>query len=155
MKNKLCFVLLGVSTLLGCRHTARLYPVQGPLSSLQPVPVLNARVTGAWKAGDFSVVLNDGELCKGRWAEVPRPGSGKAPSSVPTTNEMATAWDVVYGPGFYTSHVLGARLAQAVLTGNQGTTLSVEMYRPQNDVSPSAIRGVARDNKENIYKLAF
>ncbi len=43
-------------------------------------------------------------------------------------------------------------------SGNQGTVLNAEMYRPvgEHENDPvSAIKGVARDNKDNIYKLVF
>ena len=72
---------------------------------------------------------------------------------------MPSAWDTVYGQGYYVSHVLGARLyAQAVATGNKGTVLNVEMYKAANehDVIPAdAVKGVAKDNKDNIYKLVL
>jgi len=72
---------------------------------------------------------------------------------------MSSVWDTVYGSGFYVSHVLGARFyAQAVASGNQGTVLDAEMYRPvgEHESNPlNAIKGVARDNKDNIYKLVF
>jgi len=77
VKNKLCLVLLGISTMLGCSRTARLYPVQGPLSTQTPLPVLVAKVTGAFSPGSISV-LSDGEICKGRWRQVPPFKSRKA-----------------------------------------------------------------------------
>jgi hypothetical protein len=44
-----------------------------------------------------------------------------------------------------------------VATGAHRTTLNVEMYRAdaQETKSPIIIKGVARDDKDNIYKLAF
>ena len=161
MKNKLCFILLGISMMLGCTHSARLYPVQGPLSEQTPLPVLVAKITGAFTPGDISVVLSDGEKCKGRWAMVPRAQvpKGANTASAPTTNGMSSVWDTVYGSGFYVAHVLGTRLyAQAVVTGNQGTVLNVEMYKPEgeHESNPvSAVKGVAKDNKDNIYKLVL
>ena len=110
MKKKLCLLLLGISTMLGCTHTARLYPVQGPLSAQTPLPVLFAKITGAFNPGDISVVLSDGEMCKGRWVlvhPVQAPKGGTTANV--TTNVMSPVWDTVYGPGFYVSHVLGAR----------------------------------------------
>ena len=72
---------------------------------------------------------------------------------------MASVWDTIYGTGFYVSRVLGARLyAKSVLTGNKGTILNVEMYKPQGEpegATVAAIKGVAKDNRDNIYKLAF
>ena len=86
-----------------------------------------------------------------------------AAAGTPGQFSLASAWDTVYGQGFYTAHVLGTPLfAQTVLTGNQGSVLQVEMYRQEhgsdtdpNSVAPLDIRGVAKDSKGNIYKLAF
>jgi hypothetical protein len=71
---------------------------------------------------------------------------------------MASEWDMVYGQGFYVAHVLGARLyARAEITGNRGTVLHAELYKPdkieQQDIA--SIKGVAKDDKGNIYKIAF
>ncbi len=111
MRRKLVFVLLAVSILAGCRATGRLYPVQGPLSTQTPTPILLAKVTGAFNSGNISVVLADGEVCKGRWATVPRV---QVPKDVATVNSapstaMSSIWDTVYGSGFYVSHVLESR----------------------------------------------
>jgi hypothetical protein len=160
MKNRIFLLLVGVSFLSGCRATARLYPVQGPLSAQAPTPVFLAKVTGAFNSGNMSVVLGDGEVCKGRWSTVPRaeaPKGAAIANSLPTDG-MSSAWDTVYGSGFYVSHILGTRLyARSVLTGDRGTVLNVEMYRPAEKESNirDSIKGVAKDNKDNIYKLAF
>jgi len=159
MKDKLCLILLGIFSMLGCSQTVRLYPVQGPLSAQTPLPVLAARLTGALTSGDMSVVLNDGEICKGRWAQVrPQTTIGAGTASVPAS-DMSAVWDSVYGSGFYVSHVLGARAyARAVMSGNRGTVLDVEMYRREGkhaDNAAGAITGVARDNKGNVYKVTL
>lgn len=161
MKKKVWLLLLGMIAMSGCTHTARLYPIQGPLSTQTPLPVLFAKITGAFTPGDMSVVLSDGEVCKGHWVIVHRVSSpkGAAPANLPTTAGMPAVWDTVYGPGFYVSRVLGARLyAQAVATGNRGTVFNVEMYKSEgghDDTTTSTIKGVARDNKDNIYKLVL
>ena len=162
MKNKFSFFLLTVFLLSGCRATGRLYPVQGPLSAQTPTPVLFAKLTGAFNSGNLSVVLADGEVCKGHWATVPRvqPSPTAAPASTAPPTNMSAAWDTVYGSGFYVSHVLGNKLyVQSVLPGDRGSVLNVEMVRPL-DRDPEAnirasIKGVAKDNKDNIYKLVF
>lgn len=160
MKSRLVFLLLIVSTLSGCSATARLYPVQGPLSAQTPLPVYLAKLTGALNSGSISAVLNDGEIGKGRWHVIHRviPAKGADAATDPTAFNMSAEWDFVYGPGFYVSHVLGARqYARAVVTGNKGTVLNVEMYKPNNEENntPSAIKGVAKDNNNNVFKLAF
>jgi hypothetical protein len=160
MKSRLVFLLLVVSTLSGCSATARLYPVQGPLSTQTPLPVYLAKLTGALNSGSISAVLNDGEVGKGGWQVVHRvtPVKGADAATDPTAFNMSAEWDFVYGPGFYVSHVLGTRqYARALVTGNKGTVLNVEMYKPNNEENntPSAIKGVAKDNNNNVFKLAF
>ncbi|MBZ5616294.1 MAG: hypothetical protein LAO23_19975 [Acidobacteriia bacterium] len=161
MKTKLGFILVGISMTLGCTHTVRFYPVQGSLSAQTPSPVLVGKVTGVITPKDISVVLSDGEVCKGHWVivhpvQVPK---GATTATAATTNGMPSAWDTVYGPGFYVSHVLGARLyAQAAVSGDKGTVLNVEMYRPMNEpeaIPGDSVKGVAKDNKGNIYKLVL
>ena len=158
MKNSFLFALLSISILAGCRMTARLYPVQGPLSAQSPTPILLAKLTGAFNSGNMTVVLADGEVCKGHWATVPRSPVAKATAGAASGNNMSSVWDTIYGSGFYLSHVLGQRLyVQAVIPGNRGTVLNVEMYRSEGEEPnlPRGIRGVAKDNKDNIYKLVF
>lgn len=160
--RKLVLALLCAFTLCGCTATARLYPVQGPLSSQTPVPVYVAKFSAtSFYSGTFSAVLHDGEVFKGRWDTVRRPNSSKTAASIvdPPTGSMAADWDTLYGPGFYVGHVLGARLYErAVVTGNRGTILTMEIYKPDiqtDNASVGLIRGVAKDTKDNLYKLAF
>jgi hypothetical protein len=159
MKSLLVLSLLCVSTLTGCA-TARFYPVQGPLSSRTPPPVYVAKLSDGFSSGNLSVVLDGGEVCKGRWAQVPRPNSSNAAATAAAAapDNLSAEWDTVYGTGFYVANVLGTRLyARAVLTGNRGTTLNVELYKPDKveNTTIGAIKGVAKDDKGNIYKVAF
>ena len=160
MKSHLVVVLSCVSALSGCSAIARLYPVQGPLSTQTPPPVYVAKMTGAFNSGTFFATLNGSEACTGRWAQVTRPKASidAAAASSAAADNMSAQWDAVYGQGFYVAHVLGTRLyARAVLTGNQGTVLNVELYKPDTPVNSnvSTIRGVAKDNRNNVYKVAF
>jgi hypothetical protein len=160
MKRPTMAVLLCASLLAGCSATARLYPVQGPLSQQNPAPVFVARMSDGFHSGNFNVVLDSGEAGKGRWMQVPRP-SGPAHavnSASPSSESMAFEWDLVYGQGFYVANVLGSRLyARAEITGNRGTVLHAELYKPdkieQQDIA--SVKGVAKDDKGNIYKIAF
>jgi len=166
MKGRLILVLVCMSMLSGCAATVRLYPVQGPLSTQTPLPVYVAKLTHGLKSGNLSVILNNGEVCNGRWELVPPPTSSKAatPPDVPSANNLSAEWDAIYGPGFYSKEVLGADFyMRAVLTGNRGTVLNVEMYANQSP-EPSArhdnpitriMKGVAKDNKGNIYNMVF
>lgn len=148
--------------MLGCSHTYRLYPVQGPLAQT-PALVLFAKVTGVEgtagaRSGSVSVVLNDGEVCNGKWAVVPRVQVPKdaAAANAPVTNDMSSVWDAVYGSGFYVAHIVGGRgfYAQAVVSGNHGTVISVEIYGVGTPAQNGPI-GVAKDNKDNVYKMVW
>jgi len=148
MKNKLCLLLLAMSTMLGCSMRTRLYPVEGPLSAQTPVPVLMGKITGKIRPETVSVILSHGEICKGRWIFVNevQPSKGSNLVSAPTT-DLSKAWDSIYGPN-YTSHIVGSKYyAQAVAPGNRGTTLNVELN--------GFDKGVAKDNKGNLYKLVL
>jgi hypothetical protein len=159
MKTKLAFILLGISVLSGCVR-GRFYPVQGPLSTQTPVPVFKAKASGPFNSGNISVVLSDGEVCKGRWngtEAFPIP-TGAGPASAPATNEMASVWDAVYGQGFYLAHIVGNKdFARGIASGNRGTVLNVEMYRvtDKRPEDTTLFKGVAKDNKGNIYKVVL
>ena len=157
MKVKLCFLLLGISIMLGCSHTYRFYPVQGPLSAQTPLPVLVAKLTGAISSGNISVVLSDGEVCKGHWAEVPRAKvpKGANTASAPEGNGMSSVWDTVYGSGFYVSQVLGSTNARAVASGDRGKILNVELHATPEGEKTLIVKGIAKDNKGNIYKVVY
>jgi hypothetical protein len=67
---------------------------------------------------------------------------------------MSATWDAVYGSGYYVSHVLGTRLyAQSVIPCAHGDSVAVEIYEADSGGAPQHIHGVAKDSKENIYKL--
>jgi hypothetical protein len=68
-----------------------------------------------------------------------------APVALPQPN-LAAAWDAIYGQGFYLAHVLGNQLGRANLTGSAGTAIQVEVFNA---------RGIAVDNKGDVYKLVF
>lgn len=158
-KRTICCILLAISVMLGCSATAHFYPVQGPLSAQTPAPVLTGKITGALSPGTISVVLSDGEVCKARWAMVrPPKATPGAPTASAAPADLSSAWDTIYGPGFYVSHVLGARMyARATATGNRGTVVNLEVYMSQggNEAGRSAIKGVAKDDKGNIYKMVI
>jgi hypothetical protein len=168
MKRSLILVLFCLSTLGGCA-SARLYPVKGPLSLQTPVPVYKAKITQAaiLPSGSFSAVLGGGEVCKGKWklvfgSKTPKPAAHGTDPSMP---DLAADWDTVYGTNYYSFKVLGATwFLRGVATGNHGTILNVEMYMDESHPAPGPaddtnvfreMAGVAKDNKGNLYKLAF
>ncbi len=140
----------------GCAE-GRLYPVRGPLSTESPLPVLNAKMSAGTHSGNITATLAGGEKGTGRW-QWAKPESPSAEKSDGATSEsMASVWDAVYGQTFYVAHVLGKLMARAEVNGDGGTHLQMEMYRPVGEGGdvPVNFRGVARDNKGNIYKVMF
>ena len=127
-----------------------LYPVQGPATAPTPATPYTAKLTGS-NSGNISLVLNNGETFMGRWTIVrPSFASSKSPgtrASYPPQPNLTTAWDVVYGQGYFLANVLGEHIGQAVDAGNQGTDLQVEFFNQRT--------GVAMDNKGNIYKMVW
>jgi hypothetical protein len=168
MKRSLFLALLCLSTLGGCAG-ARLYPVRGPLSLQTPVPVYKAKMSqaGILPSGSFSAVIADGEVCKGKWklvfgSKAPKPA---APGADPSLPDLAADWDTVYGANYYSLKAVSATwFMRGLATGNRGTILNVEMFMDESHPGPDTnnpsntfreMAGVARDNKGNLYKLAF
>jgi hypothetical protein len=62
-------ILFFILVLAGCTTTANLYPVRGPMSEQNPLPVLVAHVDGILgNTGNISLTMPDGEVCKGKWS---------------------------------------------------------------------------------------
>jgi hypothetical protein len=163
MKSKLILVVMVFALMSGCRAVGHLYPVQGPLMNQPEVPVFIATVTGLLDSGTITATLSNGEFFKGRWEAVQAMPISQNPGSADSTasGNLASVWDTIYGQGYYVAHVLGSHwFDRAIITGNRGTILTVEMLREIREREHEAPvtaggKGVARDSKGNIYKLAF
>ena len=159
----LVLVLSSACVLSGCMRFAHLYPIQGPLAEQTPPPIYSAKLTGILNSGGLSTKLGNGEEFTGQWqAQSANALAKESNAGVAPPFNLSREWDAVYGQGFYTSHVLGAHLfARTSLTGKQGGVLQVEMISQPvetadaKEVSAPVIKGVARDDKGNVYKVAF
>lgn len=157
MKPRLLIVLVVTAMLSACTVSGHVYPVKGPVAAQAPVPVYDAKISGAFNSGTITLKLADGESGSGHWAAAT---TAPAPVGVSPDNpsaEMPAAWDTVYGHGYYTAHVLGQRLfVEAIVTTNHSTVVQVQMYRVwYSNGGRGQIYGVARDNKGNTYKVSF
>lgn len=144
-----------VVSLTACSTTATLYPVDGPLSKQQPLPVLTAAVDGIMgNTGGISLSLPDGEYCKGRWSSIAPMSVGYSAVSATGsgTNGMATVWATVYGSGLSIRNLPGVNKGEAMLVGDRGTVIQVEFYTGSGTANGS---GVAKDNKGNVFKVLF
>ena len=143
-------LMLLIATLLsGCVVAGHLYPIQGPLASQSPPPILPMTLTGATpNSGTLTVTLQGAEVCKGNWALVHQDD--------PSASLMAAQWDEIYGPGFFVANVLGSQgFARGALTGTRGSTVNVEFFGLKPGGGTAAVVGIAQDSKGNLYKLTF
>lgn len=150
MKTKLHLLLslgLVVATLCGCSTTANLYPVRGPLSEIQPLPVIQARVDGIMgNSGGISLTMPDGEFCKGQWS------SAAGMSVSYGSGSLFSQYGSAYWSGYTVSNKPGENRGQAMIIGTRGTVIEVEFYTGSGTANGF---GLAKDNKGNIYKVLF
>lgn len=153
------FALFSTATLLaGCISLSvpgGFSPVQGPLSQQSQIPTYTAKMSGLL-SGTISVILANGEVCQGPWAFMSKTipdNTSNSNAASPVPRDLAADWDLVYGPGFYTAHVVGNRLyARATLTGNAGTIMYVELSNESN--TRGNTKGVAQDEHGNVFKVS-
>jgi hypothetical protein len=167
MNTRRALAVLGICILSGCHVYGHLYPVQGPLASMSPVPSYTFSITfpGSPKYdhdqhGEISMVLANGEAFSGPWQMLHNQSGNQAGgATTPESASLAGAWDAVYGQGFYVAHILGAnRVAHITLTGTQGTVLQIEWWdqsRAGDGTTIVGAKGIGQDSKGNIYKLAW
>jgi hypothetical protein len=159
-------IVLGLSSLCvyvpsSTAHAQRLYPVQGPATAQTPPPSFNAKLSNyLGKSGIITLTQAGGETFQGPWTTVTvtfinakTPGT---PPSYPPQPNLAYAWDLVYGPGYFNTHILGSQtVGQATATGSNGTVLQLEFQKEKLGAIIDNIFGVAVDNKGNIYKVVL
>lgn len=137
-------------------HAQRLYPVQGPATAQIPPPSFTARLARK----TISLTQAGGETFDGTWTTVTityaNPKMPGTPASYPPQPNLAFAWDLVYGQGFFLANILGSKtIGQATVTGSSGTVLQVEFQADKLGMPVENIFGVAVDNKGNIYKVVL
>jgi hypothetical protein len=152
---------LGLFAAPSAARAQRLYPVQGPATAQTPPPQFTAKLTNYLKlSGNITLSEAGGETFQGTWSTVTitfinskTPG---APSSYPPQPNLAFAWDLVYGPGYFNTHILGSQsVGHATATGSNGTVLQMEFQKEKLGAILDNIFGVAVDNKGNIYKMVL
>ncbi|MGC1457953.1 MAG: hypothetical protein WA825_06725 [Steroidobacteraceae bacterium] len=129
-------LLLCAAVLVSGCAAGRLYPVQGPLAAQLSPPIYKIKM----EYGDgISATLARREECQGRWLDVVQED--------PTARELSAEWDLVYGKGYFVANVLGhPGIARATLTCAKGTKVTVEF---------DSMKGVAKDENGNVFKLTF
>jgi hypothetical protein len=138
-------------------HAQQLDPVKGPMALQAPGPFYEgSKGDGPYTysiKSDFGRVKSfsyaDGETLKGKpeWATAPAADAQAAADSNSPQQNLAAAWDLVYGPGYYASNIAGKKILQGTFTGDKGTTLQVQSL--DNFVA------VGEDNRGNLYKIVW
>lgn len=119
-----------------------LYPVKGPIVAQYPDAAIKGFSTGV-SSGSISFQLPSGETCKGAWEPIPQSQ---------TNTNMAGHWDLVYGEGYFTKHVLGSRSrGKSKIYGDKGSEFQLEFYRSVAQDAP--LLGIAKDTVGNVYKV--
>lgn len=135
------------SVLCSCSTTANFYPVKGPLSEVKPLPIIRARVDGIMgNSGGITLTMPDGETCKGQWS------SAAGMSISYGSGTLFSQYGSAYWSGYSVGNKPGENRGQAIVIGDRGTVIEVEFYTGSGTANGF---GLAKDNKENIYKVLF
>jgi hypothetical protein len=132
-------------------HAQQLDPVKGPISLQAPGPFYEGSKGGGAYGysikSDFARVKSfsyaDGETLKGK----PASAADAQTSGDSSQPNLAAAWDLVGGPGYYAAHIAGNKVLQGTFTGDKGTVLQVQSL--DNYVA------VGVDNRGNLYKIVW
>jgi hypothetical protein len=141
-------MLLAASSLLaGCTQTVHMYPIEGPLSEIKPLPEIKAIAQGVeGNTGKLSFTRPDGVSCSGRWSSAAPQMAGVVSSSLFTSYGTAAGFGVVSGPA------PGVNRGQAFGTCSNNATFEVEFYTGSGTANGY---GLAKDKDGNVYKLIF
>ena len=148
MNSYMAHIFFALIVLLsGCSTTATLYPVEGPLSNEQPLPVITATVDGiTGNTGDMFLTMPDGEKCVGKWSSAAGAGINVG------TGSLIGTYGSIYGVGTSINTGTGQNPGQAFLTCNKGRTIQVEFITGAGTANGF---GFSKDNKGNVYRVLF
>ena len=164
---RIAFVVAILALAVRPSFSQQMDPVRGPLELQAPGPFFEGSKGGGTYGNstksDFGRVkswtFTDGETLKGKCDWITAPSAVAAADASTTTNapttpdsnspqqNLAAAWDLVNGPGYYAAHVAGNKTLHGTFTGDKGTVLQVESL--DNYVA------VGEDNRGNLYKIVW
>ena len=155
----LALAIAGFALAVAPSHAQQLDPVKGPMSLEAPGQFYEGSKGGGTYGysikSDFARVESfsyaNGETLKGKseWVTASAADaqtSSGADSNSPQQN-LAAAWDLIYGTGYYASNIAGKKILQGTFTGDKGTTLQVQSL--DNFVA------VGVDNQGNLFKIVW
>lgn len=123
--------------------TGSFSPVRGPLAEAQPAPSFPARMSGAL-SGQITVSLPGDGSCTGAWSLL-----GPQQQSF----DLAADWDLIFGAGYHSAHVLGVRqLVRTTLKCTGGSVIRMELSNENNKRGNT--HGVAEDDHGNVFKVS-
>ena len=140
---------IGIASLVlvACSTTARLYPVEGPLSQQVPPPVLSATVNGiTGNNGSLALTRADGSVCPGEWSSA---------AGVQTTfgaGSLFTQYGAIYGSGYSVTSGGGQNPGRAIATCADGVRFDIEFVTGGGTANGF---GFARDTSGNVYRVLF
>lgn len=144
ISGSLCLLVLSGCIPFIPNLTPKLYlhPVKGPIVNQHPKTAITGFSTGI-KSGSISFQLPSGESCKGAWEAITQSQGDSG---------LVSDWDLVYGEGYFTKHVLGSKWrGKSKIIGDKGSEFQLEFYR--GVVQDSPLLGIARDTAGNVYKV--
>jgi hypothetical protein len=122
-------------------------PVQGPLSEVRPVPVIEAKADGIMgNSGNLTFTMPDGGACKGRWSSAA--GAGLTIGSAGLLAEYGST----YLSGYSLSTGSGQNPGQALAVCSTGRSLQLEFVTGAGTAHGF---GIGKDSEGNIYRFVF
>lgn len=153
--KRLVFALAAAVALSSCSVTGNLYPVEGPLSEIRPLPVIPIEIQDVQRnSGRARLVLPSGEVCSGQWSVVaPRmAGTVTTTGSGTVSSGLDSTFVEIHGQSFVNVAAPGVNKGQAILTGDRGTVIEAAFLVGSGTASG---HGVARDDRGNVFKVLF
>jgi len=131
----------------GCSTTARLYPVEGPLSADIKYQAMEAQVSGiTGNNGKITLVMPAGESCEGEWSSAAGAGLTLTHAS------FLTQHDHLWGFGFSKSTGVGQNPGRAILLCNTGRRIEIHFVTGAGTANG---HGLGEDSEGNVYRVMF
>ena len=144
---KRVLIVMSLIMLAGCSTTARLYPVEGPLSKLIPNPVVQATIEGIMGGnGPLKLTMPGGITCSGEWS------SAAASQMSFGAGSLLGTYGATYFSGINLSPGKGQNPGRAIANCPDGNQIEVEFVTGAGTATGF---GIARDRRGNVFRLLF
>lgn len=140
-------LLMTVVGFFGCSMTGTMIPVRGPMTELDPVPVVKVKADGVWgNTGKLTFTLPGGENCSGQW-------SSTASTEVTfAAGSLIDEYGSTYLQGYSVSTGSGQNPGAALAICNSGRTVDIQFL---TGAGSGHGFGIGKDNRGNVYRLVF